>query len=61
MQRAVPVVSVDFSGSSGTVLFAYLRTLSTKCTTGEFAVQTIRLSNGSYSASNAVGFSFIVP
>lgn len=61
VQRAVPVVSPDFSGSSGLVLFAYARTLSSLCTSGEFAVQTVRGDSGSFATSNAVGFSFIVP
>jgi hypothetical protein len=61
VQRAVPVVSADYSGSSGTILFAHVRTGSTLCTTGEFAVQTIRGANGAFGPSNYVGFSFIVP
>jgi opacity protein-like surface antigen len=60
VQAAVPTATPDYSGSSGVILFAYVRTASPSCYTYEFGVQTARGANGAFGVSNVVGFTFIV-
>lgn len=59
--RIVPSVSVDYSGSSGRALIATYRSLSTLCSSTEIAVQTLRGDDGTFDASNNVGFTLVVP
>jgi hypothetical protein len=54
------VVTPDYSGSSGQILFAYARTAA--CNSGEIGVLTKRRTPaGSISNSDLVGFTLIAP
>jgi len=62
-RNSVPVVSVDYSGSSNNNVTAQVRTVAANCAAGRFEVITFADPNstGAYFTSNLVGFTIVVP
>jgi len=62
VNKAIPVVSVDWSSSSGpNGEMAQWRSSGVGCPLGQIAVLTFELAAGIFSLSDNVGFSIIVP
>jgi hypothetical protein len=61
--NSVPVVSVDYSGSSNNNVTVQVRTVAANCAAGRFEVITFADPNstGAYFTSNLVGFTIVVP
>ena len=61
--NSVPVVSVDYSGSSNNNVTVQVRTVAANCPAGRFEVITFADPNstGAYFTSNLVGFTIVVP
>jgi hypothetical protein len=57
----IPVVTPNYSYSSGNQLFAYVRSNAPQCSSGQIGVVTFRVVNGSLLQSDYVGFNIVVP
>ena len=61
VNKAIPLLSVDWSTSSGDALMAQWRSAGVGCPAGRFAVLTFDGEDGSFDLSDAVSFTFVVP
>ena len=61
VNKAIPLLSIDWSTSLGDALMAQWRSAGIGCAAGEFPVLTFDGEDGSFDLSDAVSFTFVVP
>ena len=60
VNKAVPVLSIDWSSSLGDALMAQWRSTGIGCPAGQFAVLTFDGEDGTFDLSDSVSFTFVV-